>query len=219
MAPATLSLVLERQAEDIHEPEFAAYSPLVGFEAFLSAQRVFGWVRLDADRLTDLLNAHDLLHLENVHVEDLRDGSTVAADETLLPRSEIIAVIASGPRGDPGRRAVTGRHAVAVESGVYRIGGCVHATAGVDPEARWHSGGPMVPLTEAWIEYRSGDQYCRDILDAVIVNRRLATRVEVATGPAVMTARPPLRTRLIKDAGHPIGSMGHLALPDADSAP
>ncbi len=190
MAPATLSLVLERRAEDIHEPEFAAYSPLVGFEAFLSAQRVFGWVRLDADRLTDLLNAHELLHLENVNVEDLRDGSTVAANETLLPRSEIIAVIASGPRGDPGRRAVTQRHAVAVELGIYHIGGCVHATAGVDPEARWRSGGPMVPLTEAWIEYRSGDRYCRDILDAVIVNRRLATQVELATRPAVMTARP-----------------------------
>ena len=102
MAPATLNLVLERRAEDIHEPEFAAYTPLVGFEAFLSAQRVFGWVRLDADRLTDLLNAHELLHLENVHVEDLREGSTIAADETLLPRSEIIAVIASGPRGRSG---------------------------------------------------------------------------------------------------------------------
>jgi hypothetical protein len=218
MDTATLSLVLEPQSEDIHEPEFAAYAPLVGFEAFLSAQRVFGWVRLDTDRLTDLLNAHDLIHLENVHVEDLRDGSTVAADETLLPRSEIIAVIASGPRGDPGRRAVTQRHAVAVESGIYRIGGCVHATAGMDPEARWRSGGPMVPLTGAWIEYRSGDRYCRDTLDAVIVNRRLATRVEVATGPTVISVRPPPRSRSIEDTEHPIGPTGHLAMPDADAA-
>jgi len=167
---------------DIHEPDFAPYTPLVGFEAFLSAQRVFGWVRLDADRLTDLLNAHDLLH--------------------------IIAVIASGPRGDPGRRAPTQRHAVAVESGVYRIGGCVHATAGVDPEARWRSGGPMVPLTGAWIEYRSGDRYCRDILDAVIVNRRLTTRVEVATRPAVMPARLQRRTRSIEGAQRPTGLDG-----------
>jgi len=188
MEPATLNLVLERHAEDIHEPEFAAYSPLVGFEAFLTTQRVFGWVRLDADRLTDLLNANDLVHLQNVHVEDLRDGSTVAADETLLPRSELVAVVASGPRGDPGQRALTQRHAVAVEAGVYRIGGCVHVASGVDPEARWQSGGPMVPLTGAWLEYRSGDRYCRDIFDTVIVNRRLATRVEMADGPAIMTA-------------------------------
>lgn len=182
MDSATLSLVMERHAEDIHEPEFAAYTPLVGFEAFLSVQRIFGWVRLDTDRLTDLLNAHDVLHLENVHVEDLRGGSTVAADETLLPRSEIIAVVARGPRGDPSRRALTQRYAVVVESGAYRIGGYVHATADMGPEARWQSGGPMVPLTEAWLEHRSVDRYRREILDTVIVNRPLATLVEVASG-------------------------------------
>ena len=86
MEPATLNLVLERQAEDIHEPEFCAYVPLVGFEAFLPAQRLFGWVRLDADRLTDLLNAHDILRLENVLVEDNRDGRVVLTEETLIPR-------------------------------------------------------------------------------------------------------------------------------------
>ena len=47
MDTATLRLVLEPQSEDIHEPDFAAYGPLVGFEAFLPAQRVFGWLRLD----------------------------------------------------------------------------------------------------------------------------------------------------------------------------
>ena len=194
MDPSTLSLVLEPHSEDIHEPEFAAYTPLVGFEAFLSAQRVFGWVRLDADRLTDLLNAHDLVHLENVHVEDLRDGSTVSADETLLPRSELIAVIASGPRGDPGRRRATRAHAVVVESGIYRIGGCVHAPSGVDPEVRLLDGGPMVPLTAAWLEYRSGDQQRRDVIETVIVNRRLATRVEVVTLPAGIATGLPNRT-------------------------
>ena len=194
MDPSTLSLVLEPLAEDIHEPEFAAYTPLVGFEAFLSAQRVFGWVRLDADRLTDLLNAHDLMHLENVHVEDLRDGSTVSTDETLLPRSELIAVIASGPRGDPGRRRATRPHAVVIESGIYRIGGCVHAPSGVDPEIRLHDGGPMVPLTGAWLEYHSGGQRRRDVVGTVIVNRRLATRIEVITLPAGMPMGPPNQT-------------------------
>ena len=46
MEPATFNLVLEPRAEDIHEPEFSAYAPLVRFEAFLAAQRLFGWVRL-----------------------------------------------------------------------------------------------------------------------------------------------------------------------------
>ncbi len=183
MSTATLSLVLERRPEDIHEPEFAAYTPLVGFEAFLSAQRVFGWVRLDAERLTDLLNAHDLIHLENVHVENLRDGTTISADETLLPRSELIAVIASGPRGDPARRRATRPYAVVVEAGIYRISGCIHAAPGVDPDVRLHSGGPMLPLTGAWLEYRAGHQNRRHALETVIINRRLATRIEMAPGP------------------------------------
>lgn len=193
MDTATLSLVLERQAEEIHEPEFAAYTPLVGFEAFLPAQRLFGWVRLDADRLTDLLNAHDTVRLENVHVEDLRDGNTVAADETLLPRSELIAVIASGPRGDPGRRRGTQRHSVVVESGIYRIGGCVHAPFGMDLEERLQDGGPMIPLTGAWLEYRSGGQHRRDVMETVIVNRRLATRIRLDGSAADPVANSPIR--------------------------
>jgi hypothetical protein len=175
MQSATLSLVLERQAEEIHEPDFSAYAPLVSFEAFLSAERVFGWLRLDADRLTDLLNAHDLIHLANVLVEDHRDGGTVSAEETLIPRSEIVAVIARGPRGDPSRRLATRPNAVVVESGLYDVGGIMHAPIGMGPEERWQGGGPMVPLTEAWLEYRSGDQLRRVRSETVIVNRDLAT--------------------------------------------
>ncbi len=193
MDPATLSLVLERRSEDIHEPEFAAYAPLVSFEALLPAERVFGWVRLDTDRLTDLLNAHDLVHLENVLIEDHRDGRSVSAEETIIPRSEMVAVIAHGPRGNPARRRATRPHAVVVVSGTYRIGGFVHAPPGMDPEERWCDGSPMVPLTEAWLEYRSGDQYRRERAETVIVNRDLATRIELLPDPAATPPGPPQR--------------------------
>ncbi len=177
MEGATLSLVLERLAEDIHEPEFVAYAPLVSFEAYLSQQRMFGWVRLDTDRLTDLLNAHEVIRLANVRIEDHRDGRTRAADEALVRRSEILAVIASGPRGDPAHRLATRRHPVVIESGVYHIGGHVHAALGADPADRLRDGGPMVPLTEAWLEYGSNVQRRRVDAETVIVNRLLATRV------------------------------------------
>ena len=182
MQPATLNLVLERGDEDIHEPDFSAYAPLVRFEAFLPAQRMFGWVRLDADRLTDLLNAHDLVLLSNVLVEENRDGKAVLADETLIPRSEIVAVVASGPRGNPARRLPTRAHPVLIESGSYRVGGLVHAPPGVDPAERLRSG-PMVPLTEAWLEYRWGERDRCDTMDAIIVNCRAATRIEVVGDP------------------------------------
>ena len=179
MEPATLSLELERRAEDIHEPEFAAYTPVVRFEAFLAAQRLFGWVRLDADRLTDLLNAHDLVRLTNVLVEEHRDGRVVLADETVIPTSEIIAVIARGPRGDPTRRLETHAHAVVIDSGVYRFGGLVHTPAGMEAEQRLRDGGPMIPLTEAWLQYRAGEQRRHDAGKTVIVNCGSATRIEL----------------------------------------
>jgi hypothetical protein len=181
MDPAPLSLVMERQAEDIHEPEFAAYTPLVAFEAFLAAQRLFGWVRLDADRLTDLLNAHDVLRLANVHVQEHRDGSTVSADETFIPRSEIFAVVASGMRGDPAQRVATESTTVVISAGGYRIGGDVHFPHGVDPAERFRSGGPMVPLTDAWLEYRSGGLDRCVGKETIIVNRASVSGLEFLT--------------------------------------
>jgi hypothetical protein len=191
MDPVTLSLVLERRAEEIHEPEFAAYAPLVSFEAFLPAERVFGWVRLDADRLTDLLNVHDLIRLANVLVEDHRTGRAVSADETLIPRSEIIAVVARGPRGDPARRRATRAHAVVYRSGMYSIGGFVHAPVGLDAQERLQDGSPMIPLTDAWVEYRCGEQHRCHRSDTVIVNRELATTFELAGEPTDLTPRGP----------------------------
>lgn len=179
MAPVTLSLDLEPRAEDIHEPEFAAYAPLERFEAYLSAQRLFGWVRLDAARLTDLLNAHDLIRLTNVLVEEHRDGRTVLADETLIPRSEIVAVVARGPRGDPRRRLETVAHRVIIESGDYRVGGLIHAPEGMGAERRLRDSGPMVPLTAAWLQYRAGGRWRRDTDETIIVNCGSATRVEL----------------------------------------
>ena len=186
MEPATLSLDLERRAEDIHEPEFAAYAPTVRLEAFLSAQRLFGWVRLDTDRLTDLLNAHDLVRLTNVLVEEHRDGRVVLTDETVIPRSEIIAVIARGPRGDPTRRLETHAHAVVIDAGVYQFGGLVHAPAGMGAEQRLRDGGPMVPLTEAWVQYCAGQQRRHDSGKTVIVNCGSATRIDLVSQPAAL---------------------------------
>jgi hypothetical protein len=179
MDTATLDLVMEQRIEDIHEPDFAAYLPLVSFEAFLPAQRLFGWIRLDAERLTDLLNAHDPIRLANVHVQEHRDGSTVAADETVVPRAEIIAVVARGPRGDAALRVPTQLHEVIIGAGTYRIGGRLHVPPGVGAMRRWREGGPMIPLTEAWLEYRSGGEQRRAAKTTVIVNRALVTSIEV----------------------------------------
>jgi hypothetical protein len=171
-------LVLERSSEEVHEPEFVSDLPLVSFEAFVPEHRVFGWVRLAASRLTDLLNDNEELLLVNVLVEHLGDGATVTADEAVVRRADLVAVRASGPRGAASRREDTHTHALIVESGSYRIGGHVHAAPGVDPARRIQGREPMIPLTEAWIEYRSGGELLRRPVGTIIVNRELVTRIE-----------------------------------------
>lgn len=178
-----VDLVVERSSEDIHEPEFAAYAPLVSFEAFLPERRLYGWVRLDADRLTDLLEVHDSLRLVNVLIELLDERRTVTAEEATLRRSELVAVVASGPRGEPSRRLVTRTHRVLVQSGPYVIGGDLHSPPDVDPLVRLRDGGRMVPLTDAWLEHGWGGEVRRERLETIIVNRELVDRLELVGGP------------------------------------
>src|SRR5471030_2316161 len=51
-----LYLILQPTPEEVFEPDSVADAPLVRFIAYGLQERVFGWVRLRADRLTDLLN-------------------------------------------------------------------------------------------------------------------------------------------------------------------
>src|SRR4051812_12405285 len=83
--------------------EFVAY----GRECLLT-----GLLRLDADRLSDLLNTSDELDLIDVLALGL-DGGTADADRVIIPRSELLAVKAGDPRGSLSRRVPTRQVAVA----------------------------------------------------------------------------------------------------------
>ena len=102
-----LSLVLQPTSEEVFEPDAVSEAPLVRFVAYGVHERVFGWVGLKADRLTDLLNAHEELHLAEVEIESLLDGITWSVEEVVINRRELVAVLASGPRGDAARRQRT----------------------------------------------------------------------------------------------------------------
>ena len=70
--PSTqLPFVLQRTFEEVFEPDSVAEDPLVRFSAYASHHRLFGWVRLRADRLADLLNAHEELLRTDVEIENL----------------------------------------------------------------------------------------------------------------------------------------------------
>ena len=69
-----VDIELSRTGEEVFEPDAVAEFPLVRFVAYLDDRHVFGWVRLTADRLTDLLNAHDEICLAEAQVERLDAG-------------------------------------------------------------------------------------------------------------------------------------------------
>jgi hypothetical protein len=176
-----LTLRLDALAEDVFEPEFVADAPLLRFEAFLTAERLFGWVRLEASRLTDLLNAHETLHLQKVTFENLVDGSTRHEEELFVPRSTLIAVSVTGPRGDPALRRWTRSHPVAVQFGEFLMGGYAHAESGDDPLASVLGRPPMVPLTDAWLQYWPGGERRRSWIGTMVFNRDLSDWIRVVT--------------------------------------
>jgi hypothetical protein len=173
------TIVLERGPETPHEPESVVDAPLVGFDAFTIDHRVFGWVRLPADRLTDLLNAHHDIELVNAQVESFTDGQTDLIDGLVLRRTELIAVRAGGPRGDPARRQRTRLHPLIVRAGPYRIGGFLHASPGVDPLAELAGRPPIVPLSLAWLEYWRGGHRQAQWAGTILFNRLRADAIGI----------------------------------------
>lgn len=150
--------------------EFVAYS----HEAVLS-----GLLRLDADRLTDMLNASDELDLVDVVCLGL-DGGIAEADRVVVPRAELVAVKAGDPRGRPSLRRPTRQVAVAAGAGRYIMHGYVHGRPGADPMMHIGRRPPMIPLTDATIAYETPEGWRNDEAATLIVNRDSADWMRLA---------------------------------------
>jgi hypothetical protein len=145
--------------------------PVVDFVAYAEDCVLSGRVRLAADRMTDLLNQHDEVQLMDVMVQRLRDAGALEANEVMVRREEILFVHAAGPRGEAGRRRRTLLHPLAMQLGPYQVRGYLHALPGSPPLVSIRSREPMVPLTDAWIEYDDGTVHHRHHVGAIVVNR------------------------------------------------
>ena len=152
--------------------------------AFTEDRRISAHVRLDSDRLSDTLNAHLEYELCDVLVEDLSSGACVHEDGVLLARDELLAVLTDGPRGDPGRRVRTLAHEVTVKTGPYLVRGNLHTAPGIDPLASARRRRPMIPLSDAWIEFRSGDALMGSVVGTVVVNRATADWIQLGFAPS-----------------------------------
>ncbi len=152
-------------------PALVAAARPVQFVAYGEDCVLSGVVQMETDRLTDMLNEHDEYQLVDVLVEGLTEGQAVEAREVLVRRDDLLLVHATGPRGNQGRRHRTRSHAVAIQVGPYHVRGYLHALPGADPVQAIRRRLPMVPLTDAWIEYQSAAGRQRRRVGALVVNR------------------------------------------------
>ena len=145
--------------------------PEIDFVAFTSDERLSGRVRLDASRLSDMLNSHDEYLLVDALAERLPRGGSLVVSEILVRRGELPLVHAFGPRGDRTRRIPTDRHRIVLRAGRYLVSGRLHSGRGEDPLASLRARRPMVPLTDATIEFRRGSEVVQEPTGTIVVNR------------------------------------------------
>ena len=145
--------------------------PEIAFVAYTSDERLSGRVRLDSSRLSDMLNDHDEYLLVEALAERLPRGGSLVVSEILVRRGELPLVHAFGPRGDRTRRIPTQRHRIVLRAGRYLVSGRLHSGHGEDPLASLRARRPMVPLTDATIEFRRGTEIVQEPTGTIVVNR------------------------------------------------
>jgi hypothetical protein len=165
--------------------------PEVAFVAFTEDCRIVGRIALEGDRLSDMLNAHEDFLLRDVVVESLADGRSVHADEVPVSRDELVAVHADRPRGDPARRMHTISYPVVVQCGSYCIRGYIHARPGAEPLASARHRRPMIPLTDASIEYALDGVPKSTAVGTIVVNRDAADWMRLVADHEVRPVRAP----------------------------
>jgi hypothetical protein len=147
--------------------------PEVDFVAYTSDERLSGRVGLDSSRLSDMLNVHDEYVLVDALAERLPSGGSMVVAEILVRRVELPLVYAAGPRGDRAQRVPTQTHRIVLRAGRYLVSGRLHSGHGEDPLASLRARSPMIPLTDAVIEFRRGIDIVREPSGTIVVNREL----------------------------------------------
>lgn len=162
--PGTTKPFGATETSDLPEVEFVAYS---------TSERLSGRIRLDAARLTDMLNRHREYVLVDALAERLPDGGSMVVPEILVRRHELALVRVGGPRGDRALRIPTERNRLIARTGRYTVAGRLHCNPGQDPLRAFRTREPMVPLTDAAVLFRSGTDIVEEPAGTIVVNRDL----------------------------------------------
>ncbi len=168
----------------------------VEFAAYAEDCRIFGFWRHNAERLSDALNASLEYALYDVLVASLEDGHTSETRDFLVRRDEVLAVRAAGSRGNIARRSRTRPTAVTLQTGPYTIHGYLHGPPGADAVRQIRRRKPMVPLTEAWIEYSTGGALHRARVGPIIVNHEVLDWIRNSDDDEVSAPGLPAENRI-----------------------
>ena len=146
----------------------------IDFTGFAGDCIIRGRYVLGAKRLTDQLNLAPNITLVDVVLEGL-DGQRVTTPTFAIDRSELCAVVGSGPRGRRALRIPTDRRRLQAQIGPYVVLGRYHGPHGATTLRDFTDRDVMVPLTDATIAYMVGE--ILEVVDAstIIVNRELAS--------------------------------------------
>jgi hypothetical protein len=168
----------------------------VDIVAFAADCAVAAQVRLDQERLSDLLNRGERYHLTSPLVRSLDDGRIVELEELDLFRDELLVVQMSGSRGNRQRRVRATVCRVELQVGPYRVSGDLHIRPGTDPLASFSHRQDGLPVEERF--------------EAVAVNRLWVDWIRSDASSRVFVPGPEmpyLKGPLVKDfTGHVLGS-------------
>jgi hypothetical protein len=175
----------------------------IEFTGFAGDCLIAGKMTMFGERLTDFLNGQERFRVHHCEFESLADGHKVALDSISLEREELLAVVASGPRGAEKQRVSVQANRLQVSIGPYMILGRLHSTPGSDVMASVLKRDPMIPLTNATIAYElNGEIVARDF-GTIIVNRLQVDWISPTTDAATIfpdtQIRSPYSHNLIKD--------------------
>ena len=171
----------------------------IEFTGFAGDCIITGRFALEAKRLTDQLNAVQVVPLEDVVLDGL-DGHRVTAPTFQIDRTELCAVVGRGPRGRRALRIATERRRLQVQVGPYVVLGRYHGPLGATSLRNFAERDPMVPLTDATIAYVVGGVLEVVDVPTLIINRELAAWYREADDEVETTlaslAPTPIRKRV-----------------------
>ena len=176
--------------------------PIV-FEGFAEDCTITGRLTMFGERLTDFLNGQERFRIHHVACHSLADGHEATIDSLSVERSELLCVVATGPRGSEKQRISLTSARLQASIGPYIILGRLHSAPGSDVMASVLRRESMIPLTHATIAYeQAGTVVARDV-PTLIVNRMRVDWITPTSDAATVfpetEVRSPFASKLLKD--------------------